>query len=209
MPKGITIRLKGEANDYVAKGLSGGKIIVHTDDNAAFDAHSNVIAGNVLGFGATSGAAYFAGIVGERFAVRNSGALLIAEGAGDHALEYMTGGEVVILGKTGKNLGAGFLGGTAYVLDLDPASLNEDAVQGSLLDIKVLETLTLEEKEHVHSLIFDYFNSTQSPFAGDLLNDWDGTLKRISRISAVKYLKISAIEDIENNWEQALEIASA
>jgi glutamate synthase (NADPH/NADH) large chain len=209
IPKGVTIRLKGEANDYVAKGLSGGKIIVHPEDNITFDAHTNVIAGNVLGFGATSGAAYFAGVVGERFAVRNSGALLIAEGTGDHALEYMTGGEVVILGPTGKNLGAGFLGGTAYVLDLDYAALNSEASTGNLLDIKSLNALEASVGEHVHSLIFDYFNATKSPFAGDLLNDWESALSRISRIVPLKFLKISALTDIENNWDQVLEIASS
>ena len=114
------MRLVGDANDYVGKGLSGGVLSVRPHPDAAFAAEQNVIAGNVIAYGATSGEIYLRGVVGERFCVRNSGATVVAEGTGDHALEYMTGGVAVILGPIGRNLGAGMSGGYAYVLDLDP-----------------------------------------------------------------------------------------
>jgi glutamate synthase (NADPH/NADH) large chain len=118
IPSGLTIRLYGDSNDYVGKGISGGRVIVRPDEKAKFKSEENVIAGNVIGYGATSGEIFVRGIVGERFCVRNSGATAVTEGVGDHALEYMTGGCVVILGRTGRNLAAGMSGGVAYVLDL-------------------------------------------------------------------------------------------
>ena len=121
VPKGITLRLLGDANDYLGKGLSGGRIVVRPNAAAPFRAEDNVIAGNVILYGATAGEAYIRGIVGERFAVRNSGATAVVEGVGDHACEYMTGGRVVVLGATGRNVAAGMSGGIAYFLDLDPA----------------------------------------------------------------------------------------
>ena len=117
IPKGLTIKLTGDSNDYFGKGLSGGKLIVKTDEKSTFDAEKNVIIGNVALYGATSGKAYINGIAGERFCVRNSGASAVAEGCGDHGCEYMTGGRVAILGPTGKNFAAGMSGGVAYVLD--------------------------------------------------------------------------------------------
>ena len=115
MPRGLQIDVEGDCNDYVGKGLSGGIISVRPPETAGFLASENVIAGNVIGYGATSGKIFLNGVVGERFMVRNSGAVAVAEGVGDHALEYMTGGRAVILGKTGINLGAGMSGGIAYV----------------------------------------------------------------------------------------------
>ena len=112
MPAGITLRLEGDSNDYVGKGLSGGQIVIRPPRGAIFDASQNVIAGNVIGYGATQGTMFLRGVVGERFFVRNSGATAVVEGVGDHALEYMTGGLAVILGATGRNLGAGMSGGT-------------------------------------------------------------------------------------------------
>ena len=128
LPRGITLRLIGDANDYVGKSLSGGIVSVTPDPLSAFVAHEHVIAGNVIGYGATSGEIYLRGQVGERFGVRNSGATLVAEGAGDHCAEYMTGGTLVVLGPTGRNLGAGMSGGVAYILDLDFECLNPAAV---------------------------------------------------------------------------------
>src|SRR5207237_4761913 len=119
VPHGITLRLEGDANDYTAKGLSGGIVIVHPDRDALFAAEDNIIAGNVVLYGATSGEAYLRGTVGERFCVRNSGATAVAEGIGDHGCEYMTGGRVVVLGPTGRNFAAGMSGGIAYVYDPD------------------------------------------------------------------------------------------
>ena len=117
VPRGVTMRLEGDSNDYVGKGLSGGKIVVYPPRQATFAAEDNVIIGNVALYGATSGEAYFRGIAGERFAVRNSGARTVVEGVGDHACEYMTGGRVVVLGRTGRNFAAGMSGGIAYVYD--------------------------------------------------------------------------------------------
>ena len=119
LPAGITLRLEGDANDYVGKGLSGGRVIVRPPHDATFIAEHNVIAGNVALYGATSGEAFIRGVVGERFAVRNSGAIAVVEGVGDHGCEYMTGGRVVVLGRTGRNFAAGMSGGVAYVLDED------------------------------------------------------------------------------------------
>src|SRR5690606_12397671 len=126
---GITLRLEGDGNDYVGKGLSGGRIIVRPPREARFAAEEQIVAGNVIGFGATGGEIYLRGRVGERFCVRNSGATAVVEGVGDHALEYMTGGRVVILGPTGRNIAAGMSGGTAYVLDLDPDVVNPEMVE--------------------------------------------------------------------------------
>ena len=117
MPRGITLRLEGDSNDYVGKGLSGGKVIVYPPRQATFVAEENIIIGNVALYGATSGEAYIRGVAGERFAVRNSGAHAVVEGVGDHGCEYMTGGRVVVLGRTGRNFAAGMSGGIAYVLD--------------------------------------------------------------------------------------------
>jgi len=117
VPRGISLTLEGDANDYVGKGLSGGKLVVYPAKNARFVAEDNIVIGNVALYGATSGEAYFRGLAGERFAVRNSGALTVVEGIGDHGCEYMTGGRVVVLGKTGRNFAAGMSGGVAYVLD--------------------------------------------------------------------------------------------
>ncbi len=117
VPRGIALTLEGDANDYVGKGLSGGRIVVFPPVNAAFVAEENILIGNVALYGATSGEAYFRGVAGERFGVRNSGALAVVEGVGDHGCEYMTGGRVVVLGRTGRNFAAGMSGGVAYVLD--------------------------------------------------------------------------------------------
>ncbi len=124
IPRGETMRIYGEVNDYAGKGLSGGRMIVRPEDAVTFDKHSNVIAGNVTGFGATSGQMFVAGRAGERFGVRNGGATFVVEGVGDHGCEYMTGGTVVVLGPTGRNFGAGFSGGNTYVLDLDMKKVN-------------------------------------------------------------------------------------
>ena len=134
VPRGLTLRLVGDANDYVGKGLSGGVLAVRPHPDAGFTAEQNVIAGNVIAYGATSGSIFLRGVVGERFCVRNSGATVVAEGTGDHALEYMTGGVAVILGEVGRNLGAGMSGGYAYVLDLDDAQVNTELVDIAPLD---------------------------------------------------------------------------
>ncbi|SNU00707.1 glutamate synthase (NADH) large subunit [Ruaniaceae bacterium KH17] len=156
---GVTLRLLGDANDYVGKSLSGGRVIVRPAPGSQLTASENVIAGNVVGYGATSGEVFLSGLAGERFAVRNSGATFVVEGVGDHGCEYMTGGNVVILGRTGKNFGAGMSGGTAYVLDLDETKLNPQAVaNGDLLllppdaeDVQILADLLRRHVEHTGS----------------------------------------------------------
>ncbi|MDR1862197.1 MAG: glutamate synthase large subunit [Candidatus Ancillula sp.] len=207
IPNGVTLRLVGDANDYVAKGLSGGKIYVSPMPDANFDPHTNIISGNVLGFGATSGEAYFAGVVGERFAVRNSGATLIAEGAGDHALEYMTGGTVMILGDTGRNLGAGFLGGVAYILDLDYSKVNAQALASGELQFVPFYELDANEQLKVSELVADFAQKARSDFAQMILNN--NELGRLTKIVPKKYEEIVKIEDAEENWSKILEIASA
>src|SRR6476646_11998468 len=134
MPAGIQMRLVGDANDYLGKGLSGGRLIVQPHPFAPFVAEDNVIAGNVIAYGATGGEIFLRGRVGERFCVRNSGALAVGEGVGDHACEYMTGGRAVILGPTGRNVAAGMSGGVAYVLDLARHRVN-----GEMVDIEPLD----------------------------------------------------------------------
>ncbi|HEV2887637.1 MAG TPA: glutamate synthase large subunit [Jatrophihabitans sp.] len=165
LPAGILIKLFGDANDYVGKGLSGGVIAVRPDPRAPLIAERNVIAGNVIGYGATSGQLYLRGIVGERFCVRNSGATAVAEGAGDHALEYMTGGVAVILGPTGRNLGAGMSGGIGYVLDLDPALVNPELVD--------IEPMTAQHADVLAEILAAHLRLTGSAVAHRLLADFD------------------------------------
>jgi glutamate synthase (NADPH/NADH) large chain len=182
VPSGITLRLIGDANDYVGKGLSGGVVAVRPSEAAPFAAERNVIAGNVIGYGATSGEIYLRGVVGERFCVRNSGATAVAEGAGDHALEYMTGGLAVILGRTGRNVGAGMSGGAAYVLDLDPALVN-----GELVDVGGLSG---EDALALRAVLEQHAALTGSAVAAALLADWPSALDRFSAVVPRDYRRV-------------------
>jgi glutamate synthase domain-containing protein 2/glutamate synthase domain-containing protein 3 len=164
---GLELTLVGDANDYVGKGLSGGVLAVRPPDDAAYRAEDNVIVGNTVLYGATSGRAFFRGIAGERFAVRNSGASAVVEGVGDHGCEYMTGGRVVVLGPTGRNFAAGMSGGIAYVLDLDPARCNTQLV--------ALEELEPSDEETVLALLQEHRERTGSSVAARLLDDWSPT----------------------------------
>lgn len=175
IPRGLTLTLEGDANDYAGKGLSGGKIIIYPPREAAFKAEDNVIIGNVAFFGATGGKAFVSGRAGERFCVRNSGATVVVEGVGNHGLEYMTGGRVVILGSTGLNLAAGMSGGVAYVVDLDERKLNHEMVHAGPLDHE-------EEAEEVRKFIEEHYISTRSERAEEILAQWNRFLPRISRI---------------------------
>ena len=170
LPAGITLRLEGDANDYVGKGLSGGDITIRPPRGASIAPHENVIAGNVIGYGATGGTMFISGVVGERFLVRNSGATAVVEGAGDHALEYMTGGLAVILGKTGRNLGAGMSGGTAYVHALARENVN---VQALVADELALIPLDRADLEVLRSLLMQHVEATGSPLASDFLARFD------------------------------------
>ncbi|MCU1659471.1 MAG: gltB, partial [Pseudonocardiales bacterium] len=174
LPRGITLRLIGDANDYVGKGLSGGVVAVRPDEAAPFAAERNVIAGNVIAYGATSGEIYLRGVVGERFCVRNSGATVVAEAAGDHALEYMTGGVAVILGPTGRNVGAGMSGGHAFVLDLDPSLVNDELVD--------VEAVGAEERLMLRDVVEQHANYTDSAVAAGLLADWPTAVERFSAV---------------------------
>ena len=154
LPAGVTLRLEGDSNDYLGKGLSGGRIVVRPDRSATFVAEDNIIAGNVIGYGATSGEIFLRGQVGERFCVRNSGATAVVEGLGDHGCEYMTGGLALVLGPTGRNVAAGMSGGIAYFLDLDPALLNTemvDALEPSEADLEMIKHLVTRHHEETDS----------------------------------------------------------
>ena len=214
LPSGVTLRLYGDANDYLGKGLSGGLVVVRPDRNAVLSSPQNVIAGNVIGYGATSGAVFLRGLVGERFGVRNSGATLVVEGVGDHGCEYMTGGTVLVLGRTGRNFGAGMSGGTAYVLDLDPALVNTDAVRSGEL---ALEPLDDNDAPLVERLVRRHHDETGSPVAGQLLEDWPAARGRFTRLMPTEYARVrKALAQAEADgldpsrpgvWDQILEVA--
>jgi glutamate synthase (NADPH/NADH) large chain len=187
IPKGLTLRLYGDANDYVAKGLSGGRVIVRPDEKATFASELNVIAGNVIGYGSTSGQIFIRGRVGERFCVRNSGAIAVVEGIGDHGCEYMTGGVALILGRTGRNLAAGMSGGRAFVLDLDAALVNTE-----LVDVLALPA---DQEVFVKDLLSNYEAETGSVVAAELLKSWDESKKRISMIMPRDYARVLAAMD--------------
>jgi glutamate synthase (NADPH/NADH) large chain len=184
IPKGLTLRLFGDTNDYVGKGLSGGRVVVQPDESATFESQKNVIAGSVIGYGATSGEIFIRGIVGERFCVRNSGATAIVEGVGDHGCEYMTGGIAIVLGATGRNFGAGMSGGVAFVLDLDPRLVNLEMVD--------VLTLTPARSQQVQELISKFANETGSVVAQSLLSDWNTQSARISMVMPRDYAKVLA-----------------
>jgi glutamate synthase (NADPH/NADH) large chain len=182
LPRGVTLRLSGDANDHLGKGLSGGKIIVAPDPAAPFAAEEQIIAGNVIGYGATSGQMFLRGIVGERFCVRNSGAVAVAEGTGDHGCEYMTGGTVVVLGKTGRNFAAGMSGGTAYLLDPDLRRVN--------VQMADLEEVDARDGELLRGLVARHHELTGSPVAARLLTDWDAALPRFRRVMPHDYKRV-------------------
>ena len=186
IPKGLTLRLEGDANDYLGKGLSGGKIVVKAPKNSKRKAEENVIIGNVALYGATSGEAFVNGIAGERFCVRNSGATAVVEGCGDHALEYMTGGTAVILGQTGRNLAAGMSGGTAFVLDLRHElykKLNHELVS--------MEEVTDEHDAKIlKNLIERHAAETGSERAREILADFDTFLPHFKKIVPNDYRRM-------------------
>jgi glutamate synthase (NADPH/NADH) large chain len=190
IPSGIKLELIGDANDHVGKGLSGGLIVIRPDENASFPSNENIIAGNVIGYGATSGQLFLSGVVGERFMVRNSGATAVVEGAGDHALEYMTGGRVVILGSVGRNLGAGMSGGYAYVYKLRDSSVNAEALSAD--DLKLLKP-TREQAVELRELIELHQAETQSRVAGWILENFDSELGNFSVVMPTDYASVREI----------------
>ncbi|MCW2613842.1 MAG: glutamate synthase large subunit [Frankiales bacterium] len=182
LPRGVVLRLYGDANDYVGKGLSGGRIVVRPDVTATFAAEDNVIAGNTLLYGATAGSLFVRGRVGERFCVRNSGATAVVEGVGDHACEYMTGGRVAILGPTGRNVAAGMSGGVAYLLDLDEAKVNREMVD--------LEPLAEGDRETLRQMLSDHLCETGSAVAERLLET--AAWERFTKVMPRDYKKVLA-----------------
>jgi glutamate synthase (NADPH/NADH) large chain len=187
MPSGITLRLEGDSNDYVGKGLSGGQIIVRPPREALFPAERNVIAGNVIGYGATQGSMFIRGVVGERFLVRNSGATAVVEGVGDHALEYMTGGLAVILGGTGRNLGAGMSGGTAYVHGLRPERVNREAIATGELELLPLESADVAI---LTDLLQRHAAETDSTLAAGMLADMSATVAAFVKVLPRDYAAV-------------------
>ncbi len=184
LPRGITLRLAGDANDYLGKGLSGGRIIAAPGPAAPFAAEEQIIAGNVIGYGATGGEMFLRGIVGERFCVRNSGATAIAEGTGDHGCEYMTGGTVVVLGRCGRNFAAGMSGGVAYLLDPDPRRVNTEMV--------AVEPVGARDAAALRGLVERHHAETGSVVAARLLADWDAALPRFARVMPHDYRRVLA-----------------
>jgi glutamate synthase (NADPH/NADH) large chain len=182
LPRGITLRLIGDANDYVAKGLSGGRIIVRPPRDVQFAAEEHIIAGNVIGYGATAGEIFLRGKVGERFCVRNSGAVAVVEGVGDHGCEYMTGGRVIVLGGTGRNFAAGMSGGVAYVLDLSPLRVNREMVD--------LDPLDDEDTEFLRDMVERHYVETESAVAHALLADWDVAVERFGKVMPKDYKRV-------------------
>ncbi len=184
VPPGITLRLEGDANDYVGKGLSGGRIVIRPDRSAPFRPDEHIIAGNTIAYGATSGEIFLRGGVGERCCVRNSGAKVVTEGVGDHGCEYMTGGQVVDLGKTGRNFAAGMSGGVAWVLDLKEQRVNPELVELAPV------TAGSEHAEELEALVRRHAEETGSDVAAALLADWEGSLARFTEVMPRDYRRV-------------------
>ncbi|MDV4151773.1 glutamate synthase large subunit [Clostridium sp. AL.422] len=203
IPKGLTIKVEGDCNDYLGKGLSGGKIIVKNPEDCNIDPVENIIIGNVALYGSTSGKAFINGVAGERFAVRNSGAIAVVEGVGDHGLEYMTGGTVVLLGKCGINFAAGMSGGIAYVFDKDNtlnSKLNKELVE--------VESIEKHDEESLIALIKEHVELTQSKRGAEILDNWNEEVKNFKKIVPNDYKKIITLIDMKKNegldYEDAL-----
>jgi glutamate synthase (NADPH/NADH) large chain len=185
IPRGMTLRLTGDANDYAGKGLSGGRIVIRPSARATFASEENIIAGNVIGYGATAGEILISGVVGERCGVRNSGATIIVEGTGDHACEYMTGGVVVILGAVGRNLAAGMSGGTLYLYD--PRQSVYDHLSAGVYEIDPLE---FEDDERLRELLTRFVAETGSRRASSILDDWRAQRMHFVRIETSEYQRV-------------------
>ncbi|NED09994.1 glutamate synthase large subunit [Streptomyces sp. SID9124] len=188
LPSGVTLRLEGDANDYVGKGLSGGRVVVRPDRGADHLAEYSTIAGNTIAYGATGGELFLRGRTGERFCVRNSGATVVSEGVGDHGCEYMTGGHAVVLGETGRNFAAGMSGGVAYVIDLDRDNVNAG-------NLGAVEELTDTDKQWLHDVVRRHQEETGSTVAGKLLAEWDTAVARFSKIIPSTYKAVLAAKD--------------
>ena len=204
VPRGITMRLVGDTNDFFGKGLSGGRLTLRPDPTAPFAAEENIIAGNVILYGATSGEIFVRGIVGERFCVRNSGATAVVEGVGDHGCEYMTGGKAVVLGRVGRNFAAGMSGGVAYVLDLPEHRVNPEMVD--------IDPLDEADREFLRHVVERHHAETDSAVAHALLTDWDVAVERFGKVMPTDYKRVlkarAAAERDGRNVDEAIMEAS-
>jgi len=202
MNKGIELELEGDANDYVGKGLSGGHLAIYPSKGAQFVAEENILVGNVCFYGATGGKAYIRGVAGERFCVRNSGVEVVVEGIGDHGCEYMTGGKVVILGRTGGNFGAGMSGGIAYIYDVD----GDFAEKCNMEMIELEKVHAIQEIEDLKTMITTHQQKTGSPVAADMLADWDGALEKFVKVIPSDYKRmLNYIEQAREKGEYETE----
>ena len=199
IPKGMTLELEGDANDYLGKGLSGGTITVYPPKKSIFEADENILIGNVAFYGATSGTSYINGVAGERFAVRNSGITAVVEGVGDHGCEYMTGGEVLVLGKIGRNFGAGMSGGYAYILDCDERYVNTGLVE--------LRTANNDDLKRIKELVEQHVLHTNSAKGRHILENWNNFVNRFTKVVPVAYEEMQAA--IERYKEQGLSLEEA
>lgn len=199
IPKGMTLELEGDANDYLGKGLSGGTITVYPPKASIFEADENILIGNVAFYGATSGTSYINGVAGERFAVRNSGITAVVEGVGDHGCEYMTGGEVLVLGKIGRNFGAGMSGGYAYILDCDERYVNTGLVE--------LRTANNDDLKRIKELVEQHVLHTNSAKGRHILENWNNFVNRFTKVVPVAYEEMQAA--IERYKEQGLSLEEA
>jgi glutamate synthase (ferredoxin) len=190
LPRGITMTLVGDSNDYFGKGLSGGRLVAYPPLRSTFRTEENIILGNVTFYGATAGDAYVSGVAGERFCVRNSGATVVVEGVGDHGCEYMTGGRALILGRTGRNFAAGMSGGIAYVLDVDGRF--ERRCNHDMVDLEPL--VDADDLTFVHVALMKHVTFTGSRYAARLLDDWPSLPKRIVKVMPREYRKALAAE---------------
>ena len=199
IPKGMTLELEGDANDYLGKGLSGGTITVYPPKKSIFEADENILIGNVAFYGATSGTAYINGVAGERFAVRNSGITAVVEGLGDHGCEYMTGGEVLVLGKIGRNFAAGMSGGYAYILDCDERYVNTGLVE--------LRPANNDDLKRIKELVEQHVLHTNSAKGRHILENWNNFVNRFTKVVPVAYEEMHAA--IERYKEQGLSLEEA
>jgi glutamate synthase domain-containing protein 3 len=194
LANGIAIRLEGDANDYFAKGMSGGRIVVVPPERATFVAEENIIVGNVSLYGATGGEVFLHGMAGERFCVRNSGVTAVVEGVGDHGCEYMTKGLVVVLGEVGRNFAAGMSGGIAYVHD--PHETFEAHLNKGMVEI---EAMSAEDRERVHDLIRRHYDYTQSPAAWRILSGWKQTVHEFRKVMPTEYRRVLAQQHLDSD----------
>jgi glutamate synthase domain-containing protein 3 len=190
LARGVTLVLEGEANDYIGKGLSGGRLIVYPPRTSSFQPEENILVGNVVLYGATSGEAYFNGMAGERFAVRNSGATAVVEAVGDHGCEYMTKGTVIVLGKTGRNFAAGMTGGIAYVLD-ETGEFAQVRCNRASVDLDPLTDS--KDSELVQLLIARHAELTGSPRAKWILDNWETMLPKFIKVFPHEYKRVLGV----------------